>query len=415
MRVVGVAMLFLVLSAKVTFSQQGKATTVQLGVDILTIKDGPRLRGAILNRDASGQFTMAVSREWLNSAYPKFFEKHQSAESQQARAHVVALRDRIQAWKKERADDRELVQLLESRLEQVDEQLEDLGDKPKALETQFLLVQVPGDQVKRFYVQPAARKQIALLAWQVRLENPETRETKDLLRELRENKIELTQVVNLGDRLPPRGQSAREWAGRKAIVEYEFRKPLDFQGMGGMLLPAGAQAKDADLAQVLGQLLEGNLGNDLAKLLGDVKTGKPQVTDPFATAKKSADAKGAIGFRTTRVNQDLRTRRVAVESRFLARMPNGKWETIWTHTETADATKDRPDARQRIEDDPRIGKILKTFEALGLGVDKQMQIALNFGAATMEAQKNADSKFFEFRDRYLGALDGPMLVWPKKQ
>jgi hypothetical protein len=358
---------------------------------------------------------MAVSREWLERVHLKFFEKHQRAESERARGHLVELRERIVAWKKERADDRELVQVLESRLEQVDEQLLELGDKPKALETQFVLVVVPRAQVKRFYIQPAARKQIALLAWQARLENPETREAKDLLRELRDNKIDVKQVVNLADRLPPRGQGTREWAARKAIVEYQFRKPLDFQGMGGMLLPAGALAKDADLSQVLGQLLQGNLGDDLAKLLGGTKPGKPKSQDPFASAKKGADKAGVIGFRTTRVNQDLKTRRVSVESRFLARMPNGKWETIWTHTETADASKDRPDARQKIEDDPRIGKILKTFEALGLGVDKQMQVALNFGAATMEAQKNADSKFFEFRDRYLGALDGPMLVWPKKQ
>jgi hypothetical protein len=36
-------------------------------------------------------------------------------------------------------------------------------------------------------------------------------------------------------------------------------------------------------------------------------------------------------------------------------------------------------------------------------------MAIRFGAATQEAQKQADGRFFEFRDRHLRRLDGPVL------
>ncbi len=37
---------------------------------------------------------------------------------------------------------------------------------------------------------------------------------------------------------------------------------------------------------------------------------------------------------------------------------------------------------------------------------------MRYGAATMEAQKTADSRFFQFRDRLLRRLDGPVLRIP---
>ena len=49
------------------------------------------------------------------------------------------------------------------------------------------------------------------------------------------------------------------------------------------------------------------------------------------------------------------------------------------------------------------------FKSIGLGGEAEIKLAIRFGAATAEAQKAADSRFFEFRDRYLRRLDGPVL------
>jgi hypothetical protein len=107
-----------------------------------------------------------------------------------------------------------------------------------------------------------------------------------------------------------------------------------------------------------------------------------------------------------------------VQSVFVARINTGpqaqsNWETIWSHRETADATKPRAETEVRIANDPQVKQALDAVKKLGLGAEDQIQQAIRFGAATMAAQQTADSRFFEFRDRHLKHLDGPPLWWAK--
>ena len=118
----------------------------------------------------------------------------------------------------------------------------------------------------------------------------------------------------------------------------------------------------------------------------------------------------------TTVNQKLGQGHARVESRFLARMPDGSWETVWSHAETRDASKDRQETVDSIAQDPQIRRLREMIQTLGLDVDSNtFAAALRFGAATMDAQQAADAKFYEFRDRYLARLDGPPISWNKKQ
>ena len=92
-------------------------------------------------------------------------------------------------------------------------------------------------------------------------------------------------------------------------------------------------------------------------------------------------------------------------------MPNGSWETVWSHRESQDSTKPRPDVEARIAEDPQIKQALSAMKSFGFGADDQVQQAIRFGAATMAAQQGADARFFEFRDRHVRHLDGPPLHW----
>ena len=51
---------------------------------------------------------------------------------------------------------------------------------------------------------------------------------------------------------------------------------------------------------------------------------------------KTADAEKINGFRVTRSEENLAAKRVAVETRFVARMPDGSWKTVWQRVESAD-------------------------------------------------------------------------------
>jgi hypothetical protein len=135
------------------------------------------------------------------------------------------------------------------------------------------------------------------------------------------------------------------------------------------------------------------------------------------SAIEEADKLNVTGFRATRLDLNVEGRQVAVQSVFVARLGAGpreqaQWETIWSHRESADATKARPDLEGRITNDPQVKQALEKVKSLNLGADDQIDQAIRFGAATMAAQQTADSRFFEFRDRYLKHLDGPPL-WTK--
>ena len=85
----------------------------------------------------------------------------------------------------------------------------------------------------------------------------------------------------------------------------------------------------------------------------------------------------------TELRQDLKTKRVMVEVRLLARMPNSAWQTVWKHSEFRDASKPRPEAAERIANDPRVKKVLDLAKAVGSQeADDAVKLAMRFGAAS---------------------------------
>lgn len=415
------ALFALALSANSASAQSRPVPLTELGVDMLAVKGGPKLLGSILNRDESGKLLIAVRREWLKENSPKFFNQQTDTESEHERESREQLRRWLIIWTKEQPDEKRLQFFLKKQVERIDRELQRLDQGKPVTESspRFVLVEVPADKIERVFAQPPARKQVVLVSWREQLAKPESRSVAALIRELRERTIDAAkEQVDLSDQLPTRLQTESEWQARRALVEHAYVRALDFQGQGDAIFRTGDGAEAPDVAQVLTSLFQGSLGADLGNLLEGFT--KPQSKPAagrekwLASAIPIAEREKSSGFRVTRVVVDPQTSASSVEVRFVARMPNGRWETIWQHTESADATKPRPDREKRIKQDPQIGKALDLLKAAGLGNgDDLLQQAIRFGAATMEAQETADAKFFEFRERYLQRLDGPPLAWPK--
>jgi hypothetical protein len=258
-----------------------------------------------------------------------------------------------------------------------------------------------------------------MLAWRERFENVETREVVDLEKQLRDLGIDpAADVPDLADRLPAARQDDGQWAARRAIIEFELAGKLEFQGMGKSLVRTDAGAAKVGLEQLLPvllpQLLQDQLGGQLADLLREpgVRPRPAAVSTPdFSGAIREAERAKINGFRVTTVDLNLQRKQASVETRFLGKLPSGKWETIWSHKAVGDPSKPRPDIQRQIESDPQVADALKLVKSLGLGAGGELQTAMNFGAATMEAQKAADQEFFRFLDRYVKHLDGPSLSW----
>jgi hypothetical protein len=397
------------------------AGVADLAVDQVSLKGGPRLVGAVLGREADGTLAFAVGRAWLKKTHPKYFEQALREEAVETRAALTELRDRIAEWRQARSADKELEFFLNKEADRVGMELKAIDAGTREEDAAFLVLVLAPAKIDRVVTQPPQRRRIALAAWREGLADVETRTTASLAQELKQKKIDPVDDPDaLLDLLPPRRQNDAAWAARQAIVEYRFRKPLDFQGMGDAVVRAGENVNAADLAPLLADLLKSLGGDPLSGLLdppaarGASKgTGKNQPGEKWlASAVKIAESEDLTGFRVTRVEQDLAAKRAAVETRFVARLPDGSWKTAWQQTVEADVSKPRPEAEQQIENDPRVRAALQLFKSLGVQGDEQIKLAIRFGAATQEAQKEADSRFFEFRDRHLKQLDGPVLRIP---
>ena len=388
-------------------------------VDSLLIKQGPKLYGAVLSRAKDGTVTMAVQRAWLKSHAPKLYAEESKQESKRLESAPRKRLERIRAWMKERADSKQLLPFLKKELKRLEADAKKKASKRESVQTQFLLVKIPADKIRGGYRQPASHRRVALLAWKSRLKDVESRSLKSLVKELRGSaKIDLTKQVDLSDRLPQGTlESEQQWAARVAVVENDYLKRVRFQGTDDILVQAGGDLeKKPDLTKLfaglyksqLNQLIEEALGNGVSKRGSKQKKWK----EALAKAAKTANAEKVRGFRVSRLQPDLANQRVTVEERFLAKMPDGRWVTIWTHRETVDASKSRKDLEQRIKDDERVKQALKLVKGLGLGANKdQLAKAIRFGAATKVAQEKAEDKFLEFRNRYAAKLDIAPLKW----
>lgn len=413
---------------------QRRSSQNQLAVDVVRLRSGERLLGAVLNESPDGTVRMAVQRRWLREALPEFYRSVAADETAAQQTITAELSERIERWVTEvearprREDEtRQLLGFLADQRRQLQRRLKRLQadetqrDDAPGLDTQFVLLELPRNRVASRFIQPAERRRVALLAWRERFREVETLSADQLRSSLEMRNIDVadsTEPVDLSDRVPPAAQTDDEWAARQAIVEFQLVRPLEFQGTGGALFRTDGGAAQINLAAVLPQLLQSQLTSQLADLLdepgignagrGGKKAAATALTESLGPAIREAEQLGLRGFRVTQLDLDLPRGQARVTEQFVARMPGGQWKIVWSETVTEDARKARAAAEEQIGNDPQVKQLLQLAEQLG-GAGDQVKTAVRFGAATMAAQQSAGARFFAFRDRHTQRLDGPPL------
>ncbi len=388
-------------------AQSKSAPRDQLAVDVVSLKTGRSLRGAVLYRSPKADVSVAVSRSWLKQANPAYYEQAAAADALSQREAWTQTRDRLKLLLELPPEQPRLAFFYRSELER----LEELLGKDDPLETLFLVLDLPAASVGRVTLANPERRKLALLAWQEEIPDVETRDANSLKQILVKEGVPLEgPLPDLSDRLPAQPQSEREWEARLAIVEYALGRPLDFQGMGSTIVRTGAD-QPVDLAAVLPRLLQEQVGSVLDDLLGNARpTGKPvDDRELLKPAIAEAETAGSRGFRLTRLQLNAETSQVMVETCFVARLSPDDWQPVWAAVEHADGRQARPEQEAQIEADPQLQTALKSIKSLGLGVEDSLRQAIRVGAATMAAQQGADGRFFELRERYTRRLDGPRL------
>lgn len=375
----------------------------QRTVDALWLFTNETLLGFRLDDGGGATGRMVVGREWLEGKYPGRYRRVTKDEPRRIEAALVQLQERLRAWREKRAEPPQLAGFIDRKLDWVADDLRKLAETPEKLTgTQLVAIEVARRDVKRFHTHADERRRLLGLAWEHRLENVEDKSAAALAAELRELKVDLeTAVPDLVERIPAVAIDDRQWAAKVALLEFSiFGKP-HFQGTGGFL----AESDDDAAPPGIDRLLGGVAGGQLEGLLGG--GGDDKDDDALDTATVAAEKSDRVGVRVTQLTQDVVARRVTVRGRFLARMPDGSWETIWDHSETADASEPRPEMEEQIRNDPQVAKVLEGAAGLGLGGGEAVSLALQFAAATMEAQHGVDARFGGFLLRSTRRMDGP--------
>ena len=180
-----------VMSGAWSLAQTRGLSRADLGVDLVTLKDGVRLRGSIVGKDGPDTLLIAVSRKWLAGASPAHYAQFVEKERLTQQQTYATILTRIDEWQEARPDEPGLAFFLNSERKRIAELADQWKAGTTSVDLQFLLIPLPAEQVARVFQQPASRKRIVLLAWREQLTSPETRSVTDLGRELREHGVDI--------------------------------------------------------------------------------------------------------------------------------------------------------------------------------------------------------------------------------
>lgn len=396
------------------------------GVDIVILKGGIELRGALLQRNQQ-QLQLAIQRDWLQVRHPELLKQIEQTEEKSQADTLAMLVERTTIWQEQREQDVRLREALRSELMRL--------TKPVAQKqpgSQFVVTTLPTERVRRVIVAVNPARQLTHVAWQMRL--PKVEETTfGTLQAAVEKEAPhwQTEVVDLSERLPlGQPQTEEEWAARQAIYEYEFRQKLDFQGMGNMVVRVGDGVPPPNwnslLEGIASEAIQGELnGLDLGEVdlkgLGLEGLGRHSPKDREhhaqslgwqAAAASEAKQLGMNGFRISHISTVESTTPASVSVNFFARMPNDEYRLVWSHVATTDPA-DVPQADvDQIAQDPQLQPIL-TF-AGALSIKQQAGQALRFGAAIQSSMRQTETHFQEFIQRHTRSLAGPPIMVPKE-
>jgi hypothetical protein len=368
-----------------------------------------------------GELQMLVQREWLRQHAPNTYRKATAGEDERRKAALEQLRDRLVAWRERRTEPKLLSSFLDRSLDETKAKLAAVDDPKRPREpSQLLLVSVPVVQVRKQYQQPPETRRVLGLAWEQRLDGAEDLPKTALVEQLKAQKIDPDEAQpDLSDRLDILPLDDRQWAAKTALAEFAILGKPHFQGSGGLLVRDDTGQNRPALGELIAGMAQSQLQDALGDLLGPAGGAKrnqnqnEKLKPAIDKATRACDEEGEAGARITQLDQDLARRQVTVSDRFLAKMPDGSWQTVWQFASTIDAGKPRPNEEATLAKDPQVAEALKTIKNLGLDVDPELLgTAMRSGVATQEALQAVDREFADYLLANTRRLDGPPLNVP---
>jgi hypothetical protein len=388
--------------------------------DMVALAGGEQIIGMFASAPAEGIVTIYVSRDWLQKHQAAFYRKFAAGENDRRKEALQQYRQRIAEWRDRRGEPKILNNFIERSLHDVEKQLDELekgGQPPEP--SQLVIIESPAKQVRRFYAQPQPTRRLLALAWDARLDGAEEMPATELAERLKKQGVDVEHAwPDISDRFDIVPVTARQWAAKVALVEFEILGKPRFQGTGGVLMEDEDDGARPPLADLVGGLLQDQLGDALGDLLnpaggGERPAGVSKQQAAVDKALASAAEKKATGVRITDLDQDLAKHRVTVHDSFYAYLPDNSWQAIWQQSSTVDTNDAKDLGEDELANDPQVAEIMKTLKGLGLDANQDLlKSALRFGGATQKAMQATDKEFADYLLSHTRRLIGPPVVVP---
>jgi hypothetical protein len=349
--------------------------------DRITLRDGTVAKGLVSTVSAGrgGSVELFVRRAWAEQALAKRFGQWEHASAGAAKAAIRQRRDRLEAWRRERApnvvgDDR-IIRWIDGELLRL--------AKPGATEASVLAkVRIPRGEIASVDRRPAPVERLLRLAWLCNLPDPETLSVDELKTTLEARGYALDELAkkppaSLDRLLALAPESDLTWLGRRAATELAVDNDLRFIRFHDTVLAdsgAGQPLAGAGLATAVGEL----------KRLLDLDPGpKP---DPLAEKLNAIANRGRIGAVVTALEIQPDISAVTVESTLWVRQGK-RWLKLGSRNASVRPDDLGQDAGKDLAEDPQVKSAFQIADLLGLGAiaPEVKSRSLKIGAATEKA------------------------------
>ncbi|HWE36064.1 MAG TPA: hypothetical protein VG406_05775 [Isosphaeraceae bacterium] len=343
-----------------------------VAADAVTLKDGQTTLGQIVDQAPAGKVLLVVRRDWAGEHLRNWPKRWKAAEAPLVKQGRSQRRQRLEAWKKDRARGPEKDDVITPW---IDAELSRLADDPQAKPSRLMLVTLNRSDVRRVKRAPKDAARLLRLGWRTGLKEVESLPIEDLSSALEGRGFSPrgTDPAPIDDLVPVLAEPEARWLARRAATEVVNDKDLGFIRYQGLVLPDVEGGAPPDAMNALGAL-KGLLDGE-------------EPTDPLPAKLKGVADRGRIGAIVTALEMapDLAT--VKVEATLWVRVGPERWVLALARPAVVRPDDLKPDAGAELAADPQVKGAFSLIEGLGLGqIDPELKRrSLRIGAATRQA------------------------------
>lgn len=340
--------------------------------DILTLRDGRKLFGQVVERSAGGQMKVIVRRAWAESRLPDLYQRWKTVESGTINVARKQRRQRLEDWKLARGRAPEKNDQVRDWIES---ELKRLGKPFNPAEAPLMVATLNRAEYRSVSTRKEFERRLLRKAWIAGLRDAEELGVEGLKAALEQDHLARMgeDPVSVEELLPVLFENDNRWMLRRAATEAVYDEGMRFIRFETLVLPEGQEMAASDAGKALG------------KLLGD-----PSQTpvDPLVERFQGQEGRGKVGAVVTRLKMGGSAE---IESTLWVRTVQGIWMPAVVQKVEARADPDADKAGAVLAEDPQIKAAFATLEALGLGDlgEDARRFSLRTGASVQTALSEA--------------------------